>query len=256
VLVLGALLHQLNHLVPARANGTLLSQTLYDGVSRERDEGILDTLLLQLGDYQISYIGVEREVHGRDNDTCEQLVELLRRRDKLNLELIGLYGISTDGKDKSKNAQGRFNAELNGRRAAYKKQIPKMKRLDKYRVGFDDKKKLCSLMDERTEMMARLACINYIFKKEKPKKDAKRELSRERKKIKRGLAVNERDYNRLEDRILRRASRNNSSKNAMIIGWVVILLLAAAGVGVFLCWDLIWPHIQGFIQSIKDSMNK
>lgn len=186
----------------------------------------------------------------------EQLVELLRRRDKLNLELIGLYGISTDGKDKSKNAQGRFNAELNGRRAAYKKQIPKMKRLDKYRVGFDDKKKLCSLMDERTEMMARLACINYIFKKEKPKKDAKRELSRERKKIKRGLAVNERDYNRLEDRILRRASRNNSSKNAMIIGWVVILLLAAAGVGVFLCWDLIWPHIQGFIQSIKDSMNK
>ena len=186
----------------------------------------------------------------------EQLVELLRRRDKLNIELIGLYGISTDGKNKSKNAQGRFNAELNGRRAAYKKQIPKMKRLDKYRVGFDDKKKLCTLMDERTEMMARLACINYIFKKEKPKKDAKRELSRERKKIKRGLAVNERDYNRLEDRILRRASRNNSSKKAMIIGWVVILLLVAAGVGVFLCWNLIWPHIQGFIQSIKDSISK
>ena len=164
----------------------------------------------------------------------ERLIELLRKRDELNIELVDLYSLSSGGKGGL--ADGRYNAEMKGRKKAFKQQLPAYRKYENMQISLADKEKIYPLMDERTELYGDLARIAYMLGKERARGAAKRQLKRERRGIKRKLKENRRAIENYEKKALRLASSRREQKRAGIIGWVILGILAVAAVLAVVFW--------------------
>lgn len=190
----------------------------------------------------------------------ERLIELLRKRDELNIELVDLYSLSSGGKGGL--ADGRYNAEMQGRKKAFKRQLPAYRKYENMEISLADKEKIYPLMDERTELYGDLARIAYMLGKERASGAAKRQLKRERRGIKRKLKENQRAIENYEKKALRVASSKREQKRAGIIGWVILGVVAVAAVLVFVFWNDIstWfttsalPKLQEWFASIMQAV--
>lgn len=169
----------------------------------------------------------------------ERLISLLKQRDDLNLKLIELYSLSKGGK--AGKAEGRFNAEYEGKKRAFKRQIPIYKKFERARISIADKEAIYPLMDERTELSGELAKINYMLKKEKPTGLARKELIRDKRKVERKLDENKRTLMHKEKKALKTAERKADGNRAAIIGWSIIGILILAGVLIAVFWKDIQP---------------
>ncbi len=178
----------------------------------------------------------------------ERMVELLRRRDELNIKLIELYSGASGGARGV--AQGRFEAELAAKRKAYKQQIKLARLLERTGVGHDAKKRLYELMDRHTEIMGEIAGIDYSFRKEKPKGRAKSELVKQRKRLLRERKENLRDIERLKIKSIRSAKKRERARKNMIVGWGVLAILVVIGVVVYLLRDQISAFVTQFISGL------
>ncbi|MBR3681202.1 MAG: hypothetical protein IKL79_04280 [Clostridia bacterium] len=174
-------------------------------------------------------------------ETRNKLLELLKRRDELNVKLVELYSISEGGKGKV--AEGRFKAILNAKKTAYKKQLPTYKKYERAKISRADKEKLYPLLDERTELYGELARVNYALKKEKATGLAKKELKRERTKIMRKLDENRQAILHYERKALKRADKEAEKSRAAILGWSVLGVVAVGALLVIIFWNQIQPWL-------------
>lgn len=168
----------------------------------------------------------------------ERLIELLRKRDELNIELVDLYSLSEGGRGGL--ADGRYKAEMQGRKKAFKRQLPAYRKYENMQISLADKEKIYPLMDERTELYGDLARIAYMLGKERASGAAKHQLKRERRGIKRKLKENQRAIENYEKKALRVASSRREQKRAGIIGWVVLGIVAVAAVLAVVFWNDIY----------------
>lgn len=190
----------------------------------------------------------------------ERLIELLRKRDELNIELVDLYSLSSGGKGGL--ADGRYNAEMKGRKRAFKQQLPAYRKYENMQISLADKEKIYPLMDERTELYGDLARIAYMLGKERARGAAKRQLKRERRGIKRKLKENRRAIENYEKKALRVASSRREQKRAGIIGWVVLGIVAVAAVLAVVFWADIYewfnttalPKLQEWFSMIMQAV--
>ncbi len=190
----------------------------------------------------------------------ERLIELLRKRDELNVELVDLYSLSSGGKGGL--ADGRYNAEMKGRKRAFKQQLPAYRKYENMQISLADKEKIYPLMDERTELYGDLARIAYMLGKERARGAAKRQLKRERRGIKRKLKENRRAIENYEKKALRLASSRREQKRAGIIGWVLLGILAVAAVLAVVFWADIYewfnttvlPRLEEWLSMIMQAV--
>lgn len=182
----------------------------------------------------------------------EKLDRLLERRDELNIRLTSIY--SGIGIGKGGSSQGRFDAEMKGRRKAYKKQERLARVLHKNKVRRIDREHLFDLMDKWVSLYGRRKKLEYMLGTEKIGGAYAKQLRRQRKEIIREARRLKRDIARLEAEVVVKARKKTKSKRNMIIGWSALIVLCAIGLGVYVFREQIWKLISDAMGTLFDQL--
>lgn len=194
-------------------------------------------------------VKLPRKANREELKACrDRLVELLRRRDELNIKLIELYSGATRGAKGV--AQGRFDAELTAKRKAYKQQMKLARILEGSGVGLDAKKRLYEMMDRHTEIAGAIASIDYSLKKEKPKGRARKELLKQRRELVRERKANLNNIEKLKIKTLKMAKKRERARKSTLVGCVVLLAVIIIAAVVYFSWDYLYPLIMQFISGL------
>lgn len=176
----------------------------------------------------------------------EELIELLNRRDELNLALSELY----TGKAGKKSRSHAHNAEAKEYAAKvkeFKRQRKLAKEMDRMSVSSDNRRKIYQLMDECVELAGRRAELEYKLRKEKVKGKAKREAAKEIRAVKKDYKFTSKDLDRFSRRAFLKAAKRKKSHSSTALGIFLLLLFVGAGVAVYMFRDTIWQFISSFI---------
>lgn len=174
-----------------------------------------------------------------------ELVELLHRRDELNLRLIELYRGSTGGK---KNfATKRLDAYIAGMRGEYGRLRPRHKNISSYKISLESKKHLFTLLDQRILLSGELAKVKHILWHEGPKGDYLRALRKEKGRLEQELRKNLKELDEQEKQALTKAEKTKLATAAMITGWSIFILLVVGGVLGYVFWDSIVAWLNGLV---------
>ena len=172
------------------------------------------------------------------------LLDELKRRDEINVELLKLY----TGKDEGKREhfEARAEAEMKAKRRAYRRQRGLDRAIVKYHISHSFSKRLYALMDEYVELCGAVSRLEYSLRHEKLLRPVKRDMKKERKKLKRKLARVSDHIDYYEKRAIDEAEDRRVLKRKMIIGWAVLIAIAVLGICAWAFWE---PLVQ-YIESI------
>lgn len=176
----------------------------------------------------------------------EELIELLNRRDELNLALSELYTGKTGKKSRS-HAHNAEAKEYAAKVKEFKRQRKLAKELDRMSVSSDNRRKIYQLMDECVELAGRRAELEYKLRKEKVKGRAKREAAKEIRTVKKDYKFASKDLERFSHRAFVKAAKRKKSHSSTALGIFLLLLLVGAGVAVYMFRDTIWQFITSLI---------
>ena len=175
----------------------------------------------------------------------EELIDLLSRRDQINIRLIELYSGVSGGSKGGEEASA--EAERRGRRREYKRLSSLERRLTNNKVSYDMRKGILELMDERVSLKGSEERIRFILKRERPRGARKKELKKELKRIVRMLKDNDYKLERLADRGLTKARERRSRNTFSMVGWILLIALLAAGAVCYIYRAEIWAFISELI---------
>ena len=162
----------------------------------------------------------------------EELLHLLTERYHLDERLVSIYS----GADASESYNGRFSAEMKGKKRAHKKQRRLEREITANRVSYAYKKKIYALMDEYVELSGELERISYSLKRERPRGSLKRELNRKRRKLRRKLARISDNIEYYKKRGIERAEDKRVVRRNIILGWIALGALVLGAVLILVFW--------------------
>ncbi len=213
----------------------------------EREDNVRYYMLL-MDDGKIA--SKRRSRTDRLNALKMRLEVLLSEREELNERLIALYGGSS-----KKAVAGKINrkaASVRRKRAksTYKKHKKLARMIERMRVPLDMKDKAFGLLNKKIECAAVIEENTYKLKRLKPKGAARRELIAD---IKRSRGVTRQASLDLKFLIkkMKKRERNYIEDRNWAILWVVILLLAALGVG---AWLLFGDEIRAAVTDMYNGI--
>ena len=148
----------------------------------------------------------------------EELIELLNRRDELNLALSELYTGRTKGKKSRSHEVNAETKEYKAKVKEFKLQRRLAKQMDRMSVSSDNRRKIYQLMDECVELKGRRSELEYRLRKEKLKGKAKREARKELKKNVKEYKYVSADLKRYSRRAFEKAEKRKKSHNASALG--------------------------------------
>lgn len=180
----------------------------------------------------------------------DRLQGLLIRRDEINERLCELY--TRTQKKKRGSLKGRTEYVKKHLKRAHKSQIRLAKAIYKNSVPKTDSVRLYELMDKYVRLSGRIKGIEYSLGKERVFGPSARELRREHKALLGELKSLSKEINRVEIETIRRARDNNRKKRSMLIGWSIVVLLAALAVAVYVFREPLWELIRGWINQLFD----
>ena len=176
----------------------------------------------------------------------DELFRKLARRDELNRQLITLYSGCEPGGD-SVGLDALMNAELGGKRVAYKKQSHVDKMIYKYHVSVSDSNKLYSMMDQYVELSGRIARISFRLKNDGPSGRERRELVRERRALSRKRSDIDGDIKFNLKRSVRAADARRKARFYTVVGFILFAVLAAGGLLLWANFDAVSAYIGGLL---------
>lgn len=210
-------------------------------LERKDNERYYSLILENLDSMRLS----KRADRARLIEIREELIDLLHRRDRINARLIELYSGVSDGSKGGEEA--RAEAERRGRRREYKRLSSLERRLTNSKVSYDMRKGILELMDERVSLKGSEERLRFILKRERPRGAKKKELKKELKRVVRQLKDNDYKLDRLADRGLTKARERRSRSTFSMVGWVLLIALAAAGAVCYIYRAEIWAFISQLI---------
>ncbi len=175
----------------------------------------------------------------------EELIGLLNRRDALNLRLSEYY-LGKEKNEKHGSDADTRKAYDKGARKERKRYRSLVKKIDAQRILLSQKQKVKKLVDEQIDFGGSISELTYVLKKRKPKGDLKRECTKALKETRKKYKDNKKRIERESVRAFKDGKKAKGKRNAMIIGWISIVVIAALAVAFFIFKD----EILGFISTL------
>lgn len=181
-----------------------------------------------------------------------QVSELLSERDEINRQLIMLYKGGT-GRGRLKSVRKMAEAERRASLREYKKLRSVARELRGKGTSGLKREQVYTLMDERVELVGRLAVLDYKIWHEKMSREAKRELRRQRKEMLRDLQDNATLLNRHAERALIDVRRHSRANFSTVLGILGLALIVAA---ILLVWIYREPIVEFLRQVLDGTLSK
>ena len=175
-----------------------------------------------------------------------RLAELLRQRDSINARLIQLYGGS------GRHLRAKYRCRERAMRREYKKQIRRAKAIRKYSVPRDGRARLYELMDRCVSLRGDIKAMAYTLNKERVHGPRAAALRSERRLKVKELERVRGELHRTEMDTVRRSKDRKGVRSSMLIGWSCVILLALAGVMIYLFREPLWELVRGWINALFD----
>ena len=158
---------------------------------------------------------------------CERVSLLLTERDGINRRLNSLYRESESVFSASKNSRKRISElKLSVARRVFKSQLKEYRRVSKYPIPLKNKQPLYDAMNDKIELSATKAELEYRLKSERPKGEVRAEMRERLRETKAELRRIDKDIQRLRKKITARVKRTDRPKHQFV--WLLVLLLVAA----------------------------